>query len=358
MIIINGQVVLENEMVRGAVSIRGGKIVSINAGASLSKIGPVVDAGGDFVAPGFVDCHIHGDPEKIITNELPRGTTSFLFTVSCAPFGKIASTVRACERFKRTHPYVRALLGIYLEGPYINHAKRGAQDGRFIRVPKAKEIREIIRICKGELKMMAIAPELPGAIDCVRALSKAGVTPSLGHTYATAKEAYQGICAGIRNATHLFNGMRAADAPDGGAAGAALSDPRVTCELIFDKIHIMPELFKEAVSIKGVGRIVLISDSVRAEKISGVKLRGGRFVTKDGITAGSAISMIDAVRNAAGSGISMTDSIRMASANPARLAGVWDKKGSIAPGKDADLVIFGKKFNIKTVIKSGTIVKL
>jgi len=283
------------------------------------------------------------------------------------------------------------VLGVRIEGPYISAARCGAQDPAYIRTPDTRELDGIIRRCGPLLKMMTIAPELEGALPLIRTLTRKGIIASLGHSDATCREARAGIDAGITHATHLFNAMRPIKgqrdcfgpaacpikgqvggrtlamterpgAPcmmrgvSAGAPAAILSDKRVVAEVIADMVHVPSARLVLAACEKGADRMILITDSITAELPKGAWKEGGVYWLRKRVKAGSCLTMIGAVKNAVRlCGIPLVEAVRMASLNPARLLGLERSKGSIAPGKDADLVIFDEDFNVKMTIVRGRI---
>ena len=249
------------------------------------------------------------------------------------------------------------IAGFRIEGPYISLEKSGAQDIRYIHRPDAEELKDIIHRCAPLMRIMTIAPELKGARTLIRVITKNKIIASLGHSYATDRQARSGIDAGIRHATHVFNAMRGKDACGAGAAGAILADKRVFAEVILDLIHVHEALFGRLLRAKGFDKVILITDSVRSERRRGVRMARGAYRFKDGKLAGSALTMIGAVKNAVERcGLSIPHAVRLATLNPARFLGIAGTKGSIAAGKDADIVIFDKNFDIKMTIVRGKII--
>ena len=353
--IINGQLVSKGVIIKGAsVIVEDGKIKYVGKAKALRNI-ETIDAKGLFVSPGFIDSHIHGDPAKVLSHEIKYGTTAIVSAISCGSPEKISGAVKTIKHFIESSPLGAAVLGVRIEGPYISKARAGAQDKKFIRPPSADGLRRIIKICGGLLKMVTIAPELRGSRKLIKILEDNGITASMGHTDADRAEGLRAIDAGITHATHLFNGMRRITEEDGGAAAACLKDKRVVAELIFDLIHVRPALLMLALDMKG-GDLILITDSVRAE-VRGSRTSGGVYRLRDGTIAGSNLTMIEAVKNAVTyCGVNLTDAVRFATLNPAKLLGVSAFKGSIARGKDADIVMFDKNFNVKMTIMRGKIV--
>ena len=355
--IINGTIVLPRALLKNAsLLIKGGKIVATGRKVKRPAGAEVIDAKGSFVSPGFIDTHIHGSPDAIFKNEVRFGATSVVIAQSCAPFTEILSNIRGIEEFIIKSPFGRNVLGVRLEGPFINKIKSGAQDKRYISKPDRKEALEIIRRCGPLLKMMTIAPELKGAIPVIKLLKRSGVIASIGHSGAMYDEAIRGISAGISHSTHTFNAMRGPDGRDPGASTAVLSSGAVSAEVIPDLVHVRKELLGILVGVKGMENTILVTDSVRAEKRAGVRKSGGVYKFDSGTIAGSALTAIGALKNCVMEcGLALTDAVRMLTINPARLLGVGGSKGRIAPGMDADIVIFDGNFDVRATIIDGNV---
>lgn len=354
----NGNVILNDRIVNGAsVAISGERISAAGKGMKAKKGSFVIDAKGCFVSPGFIDCHIHGEPEKIFSNEIKYGTTAFVVSQSCADLSFIYKRAQKLKQFIKSSPLGENVLGLRLEGPYINREKAGAQNTTYIKKPDIKELASIIAKCSPILKIITIAPELKGAQPLIRLLRKNGIIASLGHSDATFEAALSGIDAGITHATHIFNAMSPIDRRDPGAAGAALLDGRVRPEIILDLIHVHHALFGLLLKMKKKDSVIIVTDSLASESWTGVEKTGGAYRFKDGRLAGSCLTMIQALKNAVKyCGVPLLDAIRLITLNPANLLGVGDKKGSIAAGKDADIVVFDKDFDVKNTIIRGRMV--
>lgn len=328
--IFNTSIILPGRILKHAsLTLEGSKIKTVNKSAPENAVR--INARGAYLSPGFIDTHIHGSPRQIISNETKYGTTAFVVAVSCG----------------RTIPEISGYLGaigVRLEGPYINSSMVGAQDKRFIRQSFNSR-----GVYDPGMLMMTLAPELPGAERLIQLCKKHNIMPSIGHSDASYEEAKKSFDLGIRHATHLFNAMSGPRHGTAGAGLAALFDGRVTVEVIADLKHVHPELLRLVFAVKDPAKIILITDSVRAEKTM--------FSTPGvGMVAGMA-HMIDCVKNVVlNCGVSLPDAIRMASANPARLFGANKHKGSIGVGKDADLVAFDKNFNVKFTVIGGKMV--
>ncbi|MCX5667369.1 MAG: N-acetylglucosamine-6-phosphate deacetylase [Candidatus Omnitrophica bacterium] len=387
----NGRVILKDRIVDGAtVEIAGSKIVSIGKNSQLekrllrrTKISShpprndevvIMDAKGCFVSPGFIDCHIHGEPKNIFSNEARHGTTAFVIAESCAPLDHIYKRAEGIKEFIGTHPFGPNVLGLRLEGPYISKSKAGAQDPKFIRSPDAKELSSIIRHCLGLLKIMTIAPELSGAKPLIKLLRQRNIIASVGHSDATYESAVEGIDAGIIHSTHTFNAMSHLDRREPGVVGAVLTDDRVAAEVILDLIHVHRALFGLLLKLKKSDKVIVVTDSLAALDYLGKNgdsplrgqspffqspffaMTGGAYRFEDGRLAGSSLTMIGALKNAVKSAdLPLEEALNTITINPAKLLGVEDNKGSIAAGKDADIVIFDKEFNVKTTIIRGKI---
>lgn len=254
------------------------------------------------------------------------------------------------------------VLGLYLEGPYFSAAKKGAQSPEYLKNPDIDELTKFIQLSKGTIKVVALAPELPGAMEAIKYLRNQGITVSAGHTDATFDTARKAFDYGITQVTHVFNGMRGFSHREPGISGAVLIDERVYCEMICDGIHLHPGAMKLVIKTKGKDKILLISDSMMAAGLSDGEytLGGQKVIVKgqearlsDGTLAGSTLTLNRAIYNMVHmAGVSLPDAVRMATLNPARVIGIDEQKGSIEIGKDADLVIFDGRLNILNVIKS------
>ena len=354
----NGIIVLRGALLKkSALLISGPKIASISPSGGRKSDCQTIDVRGCYISPGFIDTHIHGDPAKIFASEVKTGTTSIVVALSCDRLNRIYRTIGEIKRFVEKGFLGANVLGVRLEGPYINRKKAGAQDPRYIKQPERREALRLIKKCGGFLRIMTIAPELKGAIGVIEVLTESGVIASLGHSDAQFDQALAGIGAGISHATHLFNCMSGIDARQPGAIGAAMVDERVTAEIILDGVHVHSSLFRLLLSSKDRGRIVLITDSVRADPDGGANKRRGVYRLKNGTIAGSSLTMIAALRNAVRIGrLTITDAVKQVSFNPAKLLGVHSRKGAISAGMDADLVIFDKNFDVKVTIIGGRVV--
>ncbi|MFB5285414.1 N-acetylglucosamine-6-phosphate deacetylase [Peribacillus sp. Hz7] len=322
------------------------------------------------VIPGMIDVHIHGangadtmdatyDSLKRIANVLPQeGVTSFLATTMTQERDKIENALRnAAQYIQNQQPDGHAeLLGVHLEGPFISEKRAGAQPVECILKPDLQMFLRWQEIALESIKMVTIAPELEGSLELIDYLSKHGVIASIGHTDATYEEVLQGIQAGASHATHLFNGMRGLHHREPGVVGAVLLHDEVSAELIADGIHVRPELVKLTYLQKGREKVMLITDAMRAKCLGDglydlggqkVTVQTGRATLYDGTLAGSVLKMTDAARNTMKfTGCSIQDILYMTSVNPAKQLNIFDRKGSLSLGKDADVVVLDEQLEI------------
>lgn len=381
---IKGKIVFENEVKTNQyIYIEGGKIAA--AGPLAEADGKYSDAEvfeipeSETVVPGFIDLHIHGaagadtmdgthEALGTIAGALPaEGTTAFLATTITQEHGTIEQALKNAASYSETDngPGKAEVVGVHLEGPFINAKRGGAQPREYIIDPDIELFKHWQASAAGLIKLVTTAPELENGTKFIEYLASTGVVASIGHTDAVYEEVEKAVKAGARHVTHLYNGMRGMHHREPGTAGAALLFKELLVEMIVDGIHIAPEMVRMSVSAKGPEGMVLVTDSMRAKCLNAgvydlggqdVTVGDGRAVLADGTLAGSILKMNEAVRNAADfSGISLLEAVRMASVNPARQIGVFDKKGSIAPGKDADLVVLDSSMNVKATWCRGVL---
>ncbi|MBA7498922.1 N-acetylgalactosamine-6-phosphate deacetylase [subsurface metagenome] len=382
-IIINGTIITPFHLVSGkAIIIEKGRIREIVNKEELSTATltgvEVIEAKDKFIVPGYIDIHIHGgggsdvmdgDYEsinKIAIAHSHFGTTSFLPTTMTMSKDKIIRSLRSiCEAVKKGTAGAE-ILGIHMEGPYINPEKKGAQKEDEIKKISIEEFLEFNQASGNLIRLVTIAPEMPGAIGLIKYLYKQGIITSVGHTNATYVQTQAGIQAGLSHVTHTFDAMRGLHHREPGVVGAALTSPELTVEIIADGVHIHPIVLKILTKIKEGEKVVLITDAMRAAGLKeGTYDLGGQEVIvtkgqarlKDGTLAGSVLTMDKAVKNMVNKiGIQLPKAIQMASFNPARSIGIDDKKGSLEPGKDADIVILNKNLEAELTIVAGKIV--
>jgi len=338
-------------------------------------------ASGLTVIPGFVDVHIHGaggrdvmeaTPEALdkITSTVARfGTTSMVATtvtapvdVTCKSLEGIAKYIRAQKPAAERDRFAAEILGIHLEGPFIAHARRGVHPPESIAAPSVAVFKQFLEAADGTVKMITIAPEIPGAIDLIHAATSEGVVVGLGHTDATFEQARAAIDAGARHGVHVYNAMRPFNHRDPGVIAAILTDSEVTAEIIADGVHVAAPALQVLLGTKGFDTVIAISDGISATGMPDGKYRLGEFevnVSKgvarsaEGNLAGSTLTLDRALRNLVGLGVPFVDAVRMATILPARRLGVAGKKGIIVVGADADLVVLTPEMKLAGIMTCG-----
>jgi len=365
---VRGKLAVDGGLVPGAVVVRGGRIAEVARGAGALDLPPVVHEAA-IVSAGFIDLQVNGgfgvevsdSAEALVhlSRHLPAsGVTAFLPTL-------VSSTAetypRALEAFRAGRQAPGAVpLGLHLEGPFLSERRAGAHRPRAIAEASEDVFEPFFE--GGVLRLVTLAPETPGGLDRIRRLRSRGVLVSLGHTDATYEEFERGVDAGAEMATHLYNAMSGFNHRAPGAVGAALADERITVGLIADGLHSHPVSVRLAVKAKGPEGVALVTDAIAGAGMEpGVYRLDGRDILvdetlaklPDGRIAGSILSLDQAVRNvAAWSGSGVGEACRMASEVPARLLGLASK-GTLAPGKDADLVLLDEDLRVSSTYRGG-----
>lgn len=371
------------ELGDGVIIVEGTKITAVGHRDEIRIPSDAVDyvATGLTVAPGFVDLHIHGagghdvmegDPgalDRITSTVAKYGTTSMVATTvtapmdaTCGSLGRIAEYVRAHQEPLENAPLAAEILGIHLEGPFINPARRGVHPANAIAAPSVKAFRELYDAADGLVRILTLAPELPGALELIEAAAGAGVVAAMGHTDADYDQARAAIRAGARHAVHTYNAMRPFSHRDPGILGAIMTDPDVTAEIIADGVHVAVAAIQVLLGVKGFDTVLMVSDGIAATGMRDGSYRLGDFEVnvRDGIArnsegklAGSTLTLDRALRNMVALGVPLLDAIRMATLHPARRLGLGGKKGVIAAGADADLVALTPDLQVAGVMTRG-----
>lgn len=360
--------------VHGAFSVEDGKFCKVlEAPADDAE-----DLDGAYVIPGLIDVHTHGNSgadfsdgsvegvKKMAQYLAKNGVTSFAPASMTLPYETLE------KAFASARSYVdsgcedgAALRGIQMEGPFFSEKKKGAQNGAYLRNPDFEAFRKLYEGCGGLVRIVDVAPELPGSAEFIRK-AKALCTVSIAHTDAAYDDAQKAIAAGVTHLTHLYNAMPAIHHRKPGVIPAAAEDERVSAELISDGQHVHPASVRLAFRIFGAARMVLISDSLRCcgmpdgeYELGGqqVFLKGGIARLADGTIAGSATNLFECMRRAISFGIPREDAIRAATYNPARQLGCLHEVGSIADGKVADFVICDAELSPKAICLRGKLLK-
>lgn len=362
---VRGRLVLGDRVTPGRLVVDDGWIRSIDLDPSA--------ADGPLIAPGFVDVHVHGWGGHAATGSddalsgmaralLRRGVTSFLPTAPSLPPEALQ---RFAERVRRWLPAAPAdgaePLGFNLEGPFLSPDRRGAHEPTALRLPRDVEADELDALVDG-LRVITIAPELPGSLELIARLAERGVAVSLGHSAAGLDESRAGFAAGARSTTHLFNAMSGIDHRNPGLAVAALTDDDVYAELIADGLHVHRALWPLVARAKPVGRLLLVSDALPIAGLGdgdtalgglAVEVRGGRATVAGTSTlAGSVIALDTAVRNLVFAGTPIAAAVAAASDNAATMLGAVDR-GRIEPGRRAHLVELDDDLRVLRVTRGG-----
>ncbi len=364
----------------GEVAIEGERIARVDR---CEVSGLTEQEAKTYILPGLVDIHFHGCAgydfcdgtaeavRAIASYEMTHGTTTICpatMTLSeerlleiCAADAAAAET----EILPEGIPVKEVLRGIYLEGPFISEEKKGAQNAAYIRTPDRQMLEKLQEAAKGMIRMVAIAPETEGAMDCIRDCGEE-FRFSVAHTCADYETAKTAMEAGAHHVTHLYNAMPPFTHRKPGVIGAAAENEDTRVELICDGIHIHPCVVKSTFKLFGAERMVLVSDSMMATGMEDgeyalggqpVIVKGNRALLKDGTIAGSATNLYDCMRTAMQMGVPKEQAVRAATRNPAEAVGLEEECGVLLPGRAADILIADGEFALLEVIKSGRTVK-
>ncbi|MEU5000674.1 N-acetylglucosamine-6-phosphate deacetylase [Streptomyces sp. NPDC021622] len=331
-----------------------------------------VDLTGHWVVPGFVDIHNHGgggasftsgtvdDVLKGVRTHRLHGTTTVVASTVTGEMDFLVQRAGLLSELAEQGD----IAGIHFEGPFISPCRKGAHSEALLRDPDPADVRKLVDAAHGHAKMVTLATELPGGIDSVRLLAEHGVIAAIGHTDATYEQTVQAIDAGATVATHLYNAMPGLGHRAPGPIAALLEDERITVELINDGTHLHEAAFELAFHRAGAGRVALITDAMDAAGFGDGRYMLGplEVEVKDSVArlvdggsiAGSTLTLDRAFkRSVTIDKLSVEDTVRAISANPAKLLGMYDRIGSLEPGKDADLVVLDAGFDLKGVMRKG-----
>jgi N-acetylglucosamine-6-phosphate deacetylase len=362
------------DLTEGEITIDGAHIEEV--GEKSTTPGRVLDASQMIIMPGFIEVHTHGgggfelhttdagEIQSYARWATSTGVTSFLTTVVGTPGALPLKQLRAAVEAIEGQDRGAEILGVFLEGPYINVKRRGAHPPSWLRQPDPAETQTLLDATKGYLRLITLAPELPGAHEMMQTLLEAGVTVSIGHTDATYEQAEEAIALGATHATHCFNAMRPLLHRAPGPIAAIAKAPQVQGELIADGVHVHPEVMRLFVKMLGPQRIVVITD---AQAAAGLE-NGARFefagqmaevicgaaYLADGTLTGSVLTMRQALCNMLEmTHVSLSEAVGMLTLNPARAARVESRKGRLRVGHDADLLLFDTAFNLQATFCQG-----
>lgn len=367
-ILEGADVVLPTGVVKGGRLVIDGPRIAEHAPENT----PTLELGGHWLLPGFVDIHNHGGGgasftsgtvEDILTGihtHRLHGTTTLVASTVTGDMDGLARRAGLLSELAEQGD----LAGIHFEGPFISPCRKGAHAEDLLRDPAPAEVRKLIDAARGRAAMVTLATELPGGIDSVRLLAEHGVIAAIGHTDATYEQTVQAIDAGATVATHLFNAMPPLGHREPGPIAALLDDERITVELINDGTHLHPASLQLAFRHAGAGRVAFITDAMDAAGFGDGRYwlgplevdvsKGVARLVDGGTIAGSTLTLDRAFKRAVTiDRLSVEDAVTALSATPARLLGLDDRVGSLAPGKDADLVLLDGNFDLKGVMRKG-----
>ncbi|NQX54013.1 N-acetylglucosamine-6-phosphate deacetylase [Pedobacter panaciterrae] len=380
----NGKIITPHRIINGGcIIIEGGKILDVSTSDIHVEGALEINVRGNYIAPGFIDLHVHGggghdfmdnEPDgflAIAELHAKHGTTALMPTTLSSEHQDLLDTLSVYETADVSNVKGAQFIGIHIEGPYFSMEQRGAQDPRYIRAPDPAEYQEIIAGSKA-IKRWSAAPELKGALEFAQYLTEKGILPSIAHTNAIYEEVLPAFEKGFTHATHFYSCMSGVSRRNAyryaGVIESAYLLDAMTVEIIADGIHLPPPLLKLVLKIKGADRTALVTDAMRAAgmppgpSILGSRRDGLEVIVEDNVAklkdrtafAGSVATMDKLVRNMVEmADATLEDAVKMASLSPANIIGIGDRKGSLVAGKDADIVIFDDHVNIMQTIVSG-----
>lgn len=362
----------------GTVVIEDGMITELGKASEVEIPAEcdVIDVSGKLVTPGFVDLLCHGgagfgfadeNPDsikKVSDYFITHGTTSLLASLYAKPHEMLLADLRRVADYIIANPQSN-IVGIHMEGPYLNKDLKGAMNEGYLWKPTVESWNAMWEASRGLIKIMTIAPELPGAINVMRAAAKKGVVLSIGHSMADYDQIEIAIDNGAAHVTHMFNAMRPFHHRNPGVALAALNRQELKIELIADTFHVHPAVMELLYKLKGASGIILITDSIRAGGMhegeyefadQKVYMKNEKAFLEDGTLAGSTLTLNQAIKNiVTKASAKITDAVRMASLNGARVIRLSGQKGILAVGKDADIVVMNDDFEVEMTILKGQV---
>lgn len=382
----NGKILTPYRIIHGTVIVEGGRIKEVAEGNIDVADAIEIDAKGQYIAPGFIDIHVHGGGGhdfmdgteeaflKIAETHAMYGTTGLMPTTLTSELDELYNTLELYKQADRNNTKGAQFLGMHLEGPYFAMSQRGAQDPRYIRNPDPKEYMDILSR-SSDIKRWSAAPELKGAIEFGNHLRSKGILVAMAHTDAIYEEALVAFEAGYTLATHFYSAMSGVSRRGcfryAGVIETAYLLDEMDVEIIADGVHLPAPLLKLIYKIKGPDRIALITDSMRSagmppgESILGNKHNGLKVIVEDGVAklpdrtsfAGSVATCDRLVRTMINmADVPLLEAVKMASQTPANILGLGSSKGSLISGKDADIVIFDENINVSTTIVQGRVI--
>ena len=378
--ILNGRILTPNGWLEnGSIVIEGNKIAEVLNNNTPIENAEIIDAQGCDIVPGGIEMHVHGGGGRdfmegteeafrvAVAAHMKYGTTAIFPTLSSSTVPMIEAACETCEKLMNEPN--SAIMGLHLEGPYFNIKQAGAQIPEWIKAPVKEEYEPLFEKYSC-IKRWDNAPELEGSIDFIKCCVKHGCLPSIGHTRAKYGEVKAANEAGMTHATHFYNAMpvvyKNREFKEAGTVESILTEKNMTVELIADGIHVPPVMLKMVYQIKGVERTALTTDALAVAASDSDKAFDPRVILEDGVCklsdrsalAGSIATMDRLVRTCVQQAdIPMEDACRMISETPAKIMGIYDRKGSLEKGKDADIIMFDKNQELTFVMAMGEVIR-
>lgn len=373
--IVNGEVYVNRAFEPKTVIISEGKIRLADASEPVPEDAQVTDAAGKHVVPGFIDIHTHGsvgvdvnaataeDFEKICRFVASKGTTSWLCSVLTDTKEQTEWCIDEFKKHKAMESEGANLLGIHLEGPFLSSEYKGAMPEHLLMKPNMQLLEEYQKRAEGNIKYITISPEIEGIADDIPAMRDLGITVAIGHSGADYETSWKAINNGAASCTHIFNAMKLLHQHFPAIMGAALESD-IYCEAICDGRHLHPGTVRLLIKTKGIDKVVAITDSIMAAGLpdGNYKLGVNDVVVEDGdakladtgVRAGSTLTQDVALKNLLKfTGRPLEEMLLLLTENPAKLLNIFETKGSIADGKDADLVLLDENNDVVEVFVGG-----
>lgn len=372
-LIIGGDVVTPEGILKdSSVLVEGTRIRRIGGKMSLDPgcAVEVFDAKGGYILPGLIDIHIHCDVQDVaeIASRLPaHGVTGFLATLKSLPRWNLLKEVKGLREFARRPQKGARILGIHVEGPYLNPRRPGAHKVEYLHVLTDNEIDAVVHTGNGLVRIVTLAPELKHAQRIIRKLSRMGIIPAAGHSEASYAKIHESVRNGLRHIVHLYNAMRGVAHRDPGILEAGLLMDEISCEIICDGAHLSCEAVKLVLKCKNIDKIIMVSDAVvldperdrlKSDGLSYIVQDGAVRLKESGRLAGGCTGLIEGIKRVRRwfKRMPLHLIVNMASLSPAGLLGIRRRKGSIQLGKDADLTVVDSNFNVLFTFVKGELV--
>lgn len=374
MILKNGKIIAGNKIIEGSIEISDDKIKRIHD-VHLFPNAEAINLNGKYIVPGFIDVHIHGADgydvmdnsieslEKISQFVVTHGTTEFLATTLTASKETLLEVLEKVGKVQNKDLNGATIFGVHMEGPYFDKEYKGAQNEKYLKEANVAEISDYLNVKKGLVKLFSLTARGEKVEESIKYLKENGTIVSVGHSYATFDETIKAIEAGVSHSTHTFNAMRGFTHREPGVVGAVLTSDKVTCEVIFDKIHVHPESVRLLLKAKGLNKVVCITDAMCATGLPDGDYKLGELdvfvkdnqarLKSNGALAGSVLTMDKAFKNILDLGYSIFDAVKLTSTNVAKEFSL--DSGVIEEGKRANLTVLDENFNVCMTIVNGKI---